>query len=430
MNREHPVLVFDYDASQKTFSSAIEVIDSNRAPLALVSPRGLKPNSSAIKYWWAHRAIPQTRFGVEEKLQELGLDKHYQLPFASFGLSLSDQYWVKPENLDGLNWKDINYFNNGFESIASNIASEKGAAKKDAAYKTAAKRGASKDSKDKQSADKDSENIKSASRDSENRKSAKESDMSSNWLAEVGLNSPDNTSEGELKKTWICKGKKRILLKGSSALGQEPYNELLATRLFKRLLNNDEYVDYFLDDCFGETVSACECFLHDDEEYIPAYYVLNVMKKPNHYNNFVHLIDCFEALGVRHSDLFLSKMIVCDDILGNFDRHFRNFGVIRNVETLECKMAPLFDSGSSLWCNKTLSELEAKNYTFNTKPFYEDANRQLRLVDDYSWFDISLVRDFPEEVGDVLSKCKELKLRSSCIADAVSSRIKRIEAIL
>ena len=220
MNREHPVLVFDYDASQKTFSSAIEVIDSNRAPLALVSPRGLKPNSSAIKYWWAHRAIPQTRFGVEEKLQELGLDKHYQLPFASFGLSLSDQYWVKPENLDGLNWKDINYFNNGFESIASNIASEKGAAKKDAAYKTAAKRGASKDSKDKQSADKDSENIKSASRDSENRKSAKESDMSSNWLAEVGLNSPDNTSEGELKKTWICKGKKRILLKGSSALGQ------------------------------------------------------------------------------------------------------------------------------------------------------------------------------------------------------------------
>lgn len=42
-------------------------------------------------------------------------------------------------------------------------------------------------------------------------------------------------------------------------------------------------------------------------------------------------------------------MIVLDYIMMNEDRHLRNFGIIRNVETLKwIKVAPIYDTGQSL----------------------------------------------------------------------------------
>ena len=62
-------------------------------------------------------------------------------------------------------------------------------------------------------------------------------------------------------------------------------------------------------------------------------------------------------------------MIVCDDIMANTDRHFRNFGIVRNVETLECRPAPIFDTGTSLWCDVELAALGAAETSFESKQF-------------------------------------------------------------
>ncbi len=43
----------------------------------------------------------------------------------------------------------------------------------------------------------------------------------------------------------------------------------------------------------------------------------------------------------------INKMIVLDFIIANEDRHFNNFGAIRDAETLKfISFSPIFDSGS------------------------------------------------------------------------------------
>lgn len=70
-------------------------------------------------------------------------------------------------------------------------------------------------------------------------------------------------------------------------------------------------------------------------------------------------------------------MIVCDFILANKDRHFDNFGAIRNIETLEFeRVAPTFDNGCSLWFDE--NDMYVGGF-FLTKPF-EEYEKKHKLV--------------------------------------------------
>ena len=136
-------------------------------------------------------------------------------------------------------------------------------------------------------------------------------------------------------------------MKGGSVLNQEPFNEAAASALYSRLLAPDEYVKYRLESRAGGAVCICENFVGSTEEYIPSYYVRQTMRQPNHRNDYQHYLECCSALDAERVEIALSKMIVCDDILGNSDRHWRNFGLVRDVETLRYRIAPLFDTGAS-----------------------------------------------------------------------------------
>ncbi|MBQ9069694.1 MAG: DNA-binding protein, partial [Eggerthellaceae bacterium] len=97
-------------------------------------------------------------------------------------------------------------------------------------------------------------------------------------------------------------------------------------------------------------------------------------------------------------------MIVCDDILANHDRHWRNFGIIRNVGTLECRPAPIFDSGSSLWCNVGIAVLESGDLSYACKPFDESPAHQLMLVRDFSWITEKALEGFADEAVGILEQ--------------------------
>ena len=91
-------------------------------------------------------------------------------------------------------------------------------------------------------------------------------------------------------------------------------------------------------------------------------------------------------------------MIVCDYIIANYDRHYRNFGAIRNVNTLEwIGIAPIFDSGSSLWATQPTSLIGS---TYKCKPFKSYPEEQLGLVDDLFWLDITKLEGFEQEVEE------------------------------
>lgn len=95
-------------------------------------------------------------------------------------------------------------------------------------------------------------------------------------------------------------------------------------------------------------------------------------------------------------------MIVCDAILAKSDRHWRNFGFVRDVDTLALRAAPLFDSGNSLWYWKAPREVSAGDWAFAARPFAFDVHAQLAFVDDIDWFDPSALGDFADEACDIL----------------------------
>lgn len=370
MNREHEIFEFVYDDFSNEFTEVTRVFDPARAPLGLISPRGKNVSLKALTYWWKHRSIPVSRAGMDAKLAALGLSDPSRLPFKSLGLSLSDQYWIRPEGTS-IDWRSINFFSNPFPDM----------------------------------------------------------DVST-WLDQVGLQSPDNTSEGELPKRWVRENGIPTLLKGGKSTNQEPYNEVVATHLCQRLLSPRDYAPYELARLAnGATVSACRDFLSDEEEYIPAYYVMKTKVKAGGHSDYQHYLECCSRLGVGDAETALAKMIVTDDLLGNTDRHLRNFGLIRNVETMEYRPAPLFDTGSCLLADKPEDALVAGDLSFATKPFSDDPNQQLRLVSDYSWFDADTLEGFTEEACEILAGNSALEQRLPAIKQLIEQRAARLAVI-
>lgn len=384
MNGPYPVLDFNYREESGTFKTH-EVYDAHRAPLGVVTRAG-NGNNSALKKWWDHRSIPESREGLDSKLAELGLACPEEIPFRNLGLSLSDQYWICPKNED-IDWHAINYFENDFgDALLQNVTSLSGS-------------------------------MHSSGWDG--------------WLSQVGLQSPDNTLEGALPKRWVCKGSDRLLLKGSNPwCDQQPFNEVIATALHKRLLEPDEYVSYELArNEKGEVVAcSCPCFLQLDEEYIPISQVLSTQGRRAQEGDYEAIVRLCNNLGMKKSDveLYLSKMIVCDSILANNDRHTRNFGIVRDIDSLHCRMAPLFDSGNCLWFDKDEHAVARKDWSFVSKPFDMTPNRQLYLADRMEWLDPGSLEDFADEAVSILEECIFALPRLDYIREGIESRISAV----
>jgi hypothetical protein len=374
MNRTHPVCDLEYDPISHIFIRILRSHDEAAyAPIAILEGKTI--SQQRLNRWWGARAIPQSRPGIQKTLSALDMSDPVQLLEKNHGLSLSDQYWMREVNGD-TRWEDINYFNNPFSDEVGRLL-----------FGEEANRG------------------------------------------KGDLNAPDNSSDGNLPKRWIIKEGTRILLKGGSMLNQEPYNELIATKLYRRLLDSAEYVPYSLHTEKGRVYSACAEMLSDDEEYVPALYVNDLLPyedRPEPKASLEHFIHCCECLGIRGAERQLSKMLVGDYLVANFDRHWRNFGLIRNVNTLTWHFAPLFDSGSCLWC--TTIPLREDNLTYVSQPFVQDPDLQLSLVEDYSWFDLSRLFGFVEEVIGILrdGPLADYAVRLTVIEDALYARLDRL----
>lgn len=348
MCAEYEIAWLSYDTSYEYPLEVLEVLDAAHMPFGTVTRGGL-PRKREFNAWWEHRSVPNTRPGLLLKMPELDVRAGWELPVRSMGLSLSDCYWVRPEGREDLEWASLNYFENDFAGASD--------------------------------ADWDE------------------------WLANVGLDSPDNTSEGELPKRWTIRNGVRVLLKGCGADDQRPYNEIVATALHRRLLSDGDYVPYVMARTKTGPACACADFLTGREEYVPAVYVKDAMGATRGVSTYdrlcryAGLFGCGEQ-AVREA---LSKMIVCDSLIANSDRHWRNFGFIRNVDTLEMRPAPLFDSGNCLWYEKTASQVSAGDRAFVARPFGPDPARQLAQVDAVDWFDPAGLEGFADEAVGILS---------------------------
>ena len=327
--------------------------------------------------WWQGRAIPASRQGLFSVLQGFDIESSSILAMKSLGLSLSDQYWIKPVN-SSLTWDKVNFFNNKF----SNDIGE-------AFF---------------------------------NPNFVKESN-------EIDFITPDNTSDGWLRKKWIIKKGKRCLIKsGSDPYRQEPFNEVIASLIMKKL-NVFPYVkyDFFLDEGQG-ICSICDNFITENTELVAGYALAKTYIREKNISIYNHYLNIAEKNGITNIKDYFDSMIVLDYIIANTDRHHNNFGFIRDVNTLEYKCpAPIFDSGTSLW--HKYSVLSNKiGVPVISQPFCNTHEMQLSLIKNWDRFDFSKLRNIIEEIYDILNKNPLTnKKRNNIICTAIEERIQAIK---
>lgn len=299
-------------------------------------------------------AIPSTRDGIRRVLESLGVASTGELLDRTYGLSLSDQYWVRRED-DPAEWKDVNFFDNPFDEALGEILLT--------SY--------------------------SSSHD-------------------ISLNVPDVSTGGDLPKRWtIDRATGRRLLVKSGRTGQEPMNEVIASRLCMRL--GVPAVRYSPARNGNRLVCTCEDMLTSHEELVSAWQVLQSARTINGLNSHDQWIRAAAGFGADERTVCgaTDDWLVVDYLMRNTDRHYNNFGLIRDIETLEVRPAPIYDTGASLWSG----ELDVDGRDWFAKPFYTatgkpSALRQLRLVEDWGRFDLDALSDWPDEVAHELSRMR------------------------
>ena len=135
-------------------------------PLGTIIPSGKdkgKVERGFLNDWWLGRSIPASRDGIGAALQSIGVSSPSLLLEKCYGLSLSDHYWICPKG-SGLRWENVNFFTNDFSKDMGEILFGRDLGDPD----------------------------------------------------HVSLMSPDNTSDGWLRKKWIIAEGKRVLMKGGS----------------------------------------------------------------------------------------------------------------------------------------------------------------------------------------------------------------------
>lgn len=381
MNKNEEVLVAEYNDALKVFTEIYEIKNIDYAPLILFNNYSKDKNITPILTdWFKGRGIPSWRDDLDLLLAKLNITSSFELLDKAFGLSLSDQYWVKPTD-SNIQYKDINFFEHDFE-------------------------------------------------DSEFTNATFGNELDSS--TKISLISPNNTTDGRLKKTWVIENGKRYLLKGGFKNEvMQPFNEVLASMICERL--GFDHVCYTLDVVNDKVVSKCECFINTDTELIPAHQILQgLIEKENAYEEYIKIL---EDKGINNVREKLENMFILDYLILNEDRHLNNFGIIRNVNTLKwIDIAPIFDNGQSL---NILDYNDCELVINGQGRFFHsvlDFDLIISKIKDIKRIDLSKLDDVVLKFEEVLHKYQEITKmtdrRINNICTLLMSRINKLRRII
>jgi hypothetical protein len=374
-HKELPVMYFNIDTDRFVISEIKNIVDKKRLPFVLKESDNMTICADLMGRWIEYRGISESRRDYEEKLIKYNAKNGRELSVNSFGLNLTDQYWLHKTKHD-LKWKDYNFFNNGFKRLVE-------------------KRIYPSEKKD------ESDNIH-----------------------------PDFSVDGGIIKEWLYDGKDRILVKeGKSKYNQEPFNEVIASKIMKYL--GITHVDYSLKRIKKNAVSICKCMVNENTELLYARNVfdLNENKELDRYKQY---IDICEKNGLKEIYKDLDNMIIIDYLIGNTDRHPRNFGIIRNADNLEwIKAAPIYDNGNSLFYSEDIKKINNNNIDSFCKWTSISNKNNLDNIKYPEWYNESKIKDILNIINNGLKYNDLLSIeRISKITDIIETRIKELNKIL
>ena len=380
MHRELPVAVLDINPNNASINHVDEVLAADHLPINVKHDKF--HITQDLDRWFSGRAIPASRSGFRQALEDLAVQRGIELSSGKllmecYGLSLSDQYWVSPADTP-LDWSKINFYDNPFSEDVGDFL-----------FGQIVERGM------------------------------------------LDLTSPCNTSDGWLRKKWKIIGGQRVLIKGGSGLPQqEPFNEVVAAAICQRL--QIPHVPYSILWESGKPYSACPNMTTNRQDLVSAYAIYSSGKKPNHLSAFDYFIGRCEQLGITGVRRSVSQMVALDFLICNQDRHFGNFGAIRDAVTLEWQgMAPIYDSGTSMWQDQYATQIHARADA-SAKPFCNTHREQIELVArDLDWLDFSALQGLQEEVYAIYSQAHFGEPnRAAILSQAVAARCDYLQALV
>ena len=339
MHEDRKLVLFEVDKLYN-FKQLVVTNDRNFIPYLPVG----KNNNIDIKKWILTRGIPSTRDNIKSELRELKLVSPFQLLLQNRGLSLTDHYWFLKAD-EEYKWSTINLYTNNFKAFYSLDLYD------------------------------DIKNIRDKT----------------NFI-------PSTSLKGDLKKKWIIDqyGTRRMVKGNYNNTARQSISEVIATELHKRQ-GKYSFSPYSLINITsdGNNILGCEnpCFTSIDTEFIPASDIIELDNKPNNMSwfDFYVLICNQHGLNIRP---FLEYQILSDFVMSNQDRHFNNFGIIRNSHTLEwLGYAPIFDSGSSLFYRTKSIPKGRKLLDLRTHTFLTWEKKLLKYVINRGILDICLLPD-------------------------------------
>ena len=298
MNKNYSLRL--YDEELLSFSLEEKGLEGLKANILSVNkskenlfPLDLELSDDGIIRWLERRVIPKNRAFVDEILKTFGLSVNNTKGIIDVckGLSLNDSYWVVPVGFEGT-FREFNLYENRFSEVLSLVAYT-GVGTSNKAFTT----------------------------------------------------SPELTTQGMLRKAWRFMENDGIYLykggtEGFANAGNEPYSEFYACQIAKAMGLNT--VEYDLERWKGILASKCKIFTDINTSFIPAGRIIKS-------GGIKGCLDYYETLGKEFSES-LKSMLVFDAVIYNEDRHFGNFGVLRdNKSGTVISPAPIFDNGLSLF---------------------------------------------------------------------------------
>ncbi len=308
MRQEYSLKLFDdtlltFTLEQRGIEGLVAEVTGVDAEKAALLPMELdgNPQADALLRWLQRRVIPKNRAFVDEILKTLGLSANDTKGIIDVcrGLSLNDSYWVVPADFDGL-FADYNLYENRFSEILSLVAYT-GVGSSNQAFTT----------------------------------------------------SPELTTGGMLPKAWRFMDHDGIYLykggtTGASNTGNEPYSEYYACQIAHAMGLNA--VSYDLENWKGILASKCRLFTDVNTAFVPIGRIVTE-------GGLSACLAYYEKLGAEAFEQ-VKSMLVFDAVIYNEDRHFGNFGILRDSRTgTVLGPAPIFDNGLSLFNYATAADL-------------------------------------------------------------------------
>ncbi len=255
-------------------------------------PLDLVLTEEGLLTWLRHRIIPKNRELVGTILHALDLhiDDLKGIIDICMGLSLNDSYWITQNGFTG-SFSEYNLYENRFDEVLSIIAYV-GHGNSVNHFRT----------------------------------------------------SPELTTGGMLRKAWRFSKTYGIWLyksgtSGFANAGNEPYSEYYACQIAKQM--GIPHVEYELENWHHILASKCKLFTDIDTSYIPIGRIVTT-------GGIQACLDYYKELGDSYYQELVS-MLVFDAIILNEDRHFGNFGLLRDNKSGKIiSPAPVFDNGLSL----------------------------------------------------------------------------------